>query len=249
MRGTSKVDTVKMWVLSHKVLLIQVAAVISIAVIVAAIMIHDIVPTKTAFTKEVERLETGITTVGSTVSGLGSKLVTIEGSVKTTQDELDAVTDTLPALRTRLDLAEEYINTIGAQVEAVEAMLGSPPEAWLTGIAGNYTLHAKASEAGNFTATIHLGYTTPVEASNGTYQQALDAFYGTVDWDADNVNDYVPTLSYDGTGWSVTRASFSVGVFGLESKTEKTITVLFDGLHEHYAPDWAYVEIWSAVTG
>lgn len=249
MRGTSKIDTVKMWVLAHKVLLIQIGAVISIAVIVAAVMIHDIVPTKTAFTKEVERLDTGITTVGSTVSGLGSRLVAIEASAQATQEELDAATDAMATLHTRLDLANEHIDTLSAQLEAAEAMFGSPPEAWLTGTAGNYTLHAKASEAGNFTATIHLSYETPVEATNGTYQQALDAFYGSIDWDADNLNDYVPALSYDGTGWNVIRVSFSVGVFKLEAKTEKAIAVLFDGLHEHYAPDWAYVEIWPAVKG
>lgn len=337
-------DRAREWLTTNKLLLIQLGAAVAIAVIVGAIMIPSIAVTKRGQVATVNRLEQGISHVGSEVADLAQKHGDLEDDVEAIDTELGSITGTaseqanqLTAVKTRVTILEgtngqialntegitelethlaaisanittmgediaalnatltsmgaeiETLNatatdnstaiavleaqvavleqeceditagivainaaldTIGEDITALEAAVAditSPPQAYLSGSFGDYTLHAEACQAGEYAAVIHLCYGSPVELAGGNYTAAIADFYASIDWGDPDVRDYVPALSYDGAGWGVTGISFNIGTFTLEARTEKAVAVEFGGLDSDYEPDWAYAEIWPAL--
>jgi hypothetical protein len=237
----------------HKGSIIRWVAIVGIAAIISAIMVMALAVDKGIYTKGMDRAEAGITAMGSKVADIQSDVdgILARGPLATSA-ELTAVGNKVLAqaaniseIKTRMDSAEMGITTL-------QQAMGSPPEGYLTGTfgnsTGNYTLHAKCSEAGNFTANINLVYSAPVSLGNTTtYDGAMQVFYGSVNWTAANTTVYVPTLAYNSTAWRVSKVQFSIGVFPLTANNETAIPVVFSGLNATYEPNFAYVEIYPAL--
>ena len=243
----------------HKGSIIKVVAVIGIAAIISAVMVMQLAVGKDAYTKAMERLEGGITVTGAKVADIENDVdgILAQGPLATRADvanvtsRTEAITQDVGALQTSLGLAQTKILGLEAQLALVT---GSPPEGYLTGTfansTGNYTLHAKCSEAGNFTANINLVYAAPVYVGNATnYDEAIGAFYAGINWTAANTTVYVPTLAYNSTAWGVSKVQFNIDAFALVANNETAIPVLFGGLNATYEPDFVYVDIWPILKG
>jgi len=238
--GTFK-DKAIGWLKANKVLLIQIGAVIAIAVIVAAIMIPQMAVMPSELKAVVARSEQAVSHVGSEIADLAKAITKVSGDLATTEGKVDELSDTVAEY-------DDAISGIGTRIDDVEDAMGqieaSAPEAWLTGVAGNYTLHAKG-EPGTYTANVWLCYSPPIALNATSYSEAVDAFFGLTDTSAEPYKRYVPTLSQNATGmWVVTAIHFNVGTFPLEEGKVRTVAALYGGLPE---PDWAYVEIYPAL--
>ena len=238
----------------HKGTIIKVIAVIGIAAIISAVMVMVLAVGKDTYTKAMERLEGGITVTGAKVADIENDVddILALGPLATATDLAGVTSQTvglaanLSALETRQDIDHAKIIEHG---QTLTTLTGSPPEGYLTGTfansTGNYTLHAKCSEAGNFTANINLVYAAPVYVGNTTnYDEAVSAFYAGINWTATNTMVYVPTLTYNSTAWGVSKVQFNIGTFALAANNETPIPVVFGGLNATYAPNFAYVEVY-----
>ena len=234
---------------------IHVALAVVVAIGISAAMIHGIAPSKSIYNADMERMEAGITHIGSNLANLSMDTDTILALWPlATQGDLEAVSDTvtthttnIAGLQTRIGNAENRISEVQ---EDIAALPGSPPEGYLTGTVGNYTLHAECSIAGNYTANVNLVYLIPKSVGNATTQdEALNLFYSGINWAATSVPGYVGTLTYNGnTGlWGISRVSFNIGIFAMAANTETDVGIKFSGLNSTYAPDFAYVEVWPVL--
>lgn len=119
----------------------------------------------------------------------------------------------------------------------------SPPDAHLEGSFGEYILYVKSNEAGQFTANVHLLYSTPISAGNVTnYTAAVDYFYAGINWTLANYL-YIPTVSFNGTAWGINEVSFNIGTFMLGAHTETMVDIKCEGLP--HTASYAYVEVYS----
>jgi len=254
MRTGSSKDKVINWLKENKVDFIRAGAVIAIAVIVGAIMIPDIAVTHGKHDAAVNRMEQAVSHVGSEIADQSKVVQSINADLMATEDEVKALAATvgtydgaIETLDARADATDATIERVEENVAAVEEALAaidaSAPEAWLTGVAGNYTLHAKSSRNDTYTATIYLHYEEPI---------AFEDFFGSMDWEDEHLQHYMPmmtvAMSGNTTALMLTGVSFNIGTFTLEADEEDTREVLYGGIHEDYKPDWAYVEIWPVVT-
>jgi len=237
---------------------IHVGIAVGIAVLISAIVLITQAPTKGEYNTDMVRIDNDLVTMGAYVADMDTELTDLTGDVgeletgaTTRQEQLDGVSNTVALHTGSINSTKKRVTTIEGKITTIEdelATVGSPPEGYLTGTYGNYTLHAKASDAGNFTANIHLVYSTPIAVGNGTtYNQAVQAFCDDIDWVAANTTKYACTVIYTGTAWGVSQVWFNIGTFSLEEGTEKAISIKFGGLNSTYEPDFAYVEVYPAL--
>lgn len=219
---------------------IHIIIAVIVSLIFCAIIVNNTSVGQDVFTEEMAEVK-------GTVNGFGARVVDNEAALATVYEQYGGVANTvgqhtgdIGALQTRMATAEGNITRLGDRINEV----GSPPEGYLTGSPGNYTLHARASQAGNYTANIHLVFAPAVATGNDTLEGALDVFLGTITWNATYIKPYVPVLSYNGTGWVVTEVWWNLGTFALPDGT-KDITVLFGGLPRF--PTYSYVEIYPVL--
>ena len=177
MRQGNVMDKIKEWVSAHKTILIQIGAVISIAIVVCAIMVNDMAASKDEFTAEVTRLDGGITTVGSTVSSLGTKVVATETIAKANQSRIDGVSDTLAetsetiaALDTRMELAKGQIDTLITLTQGIGGL-----EVVVANITANLTAQGQTLVALNTTATDHSAAIEALAADITAIEAAIEA--------------------------------------------------------------------------
>lgn len=233
------IDRIRDYIGDHKETIIKVAVVVAIAAIISAIMVLGLAASKGA----IDKIDNSVAALDADVDGIMAL-----GSLATV-DQLESIGNrtqnnqyNIGDLQTRLGNVENLFNTM--QNDLAEALC-SPPEGYLTGTVGNYTLHARASKGGNFTANVHLVYSPPLSAGNATTQgKALQAFYESIDWAVPYLRDYVCTLTYSDTAWGISRVSFNIGTFTLEANTERTLDIIYSGLNSTYEPDFAYVELY-----
>jgi hypothetical protein len=245
MYGESFTDRIK----EHKNTIIKVIAVIAIAAIMSIAMVRAVAVDKNTHTKDIEQIQTGISTVTSRVTDVENNVNSIlaKGPLATEAD-LTAIAD-----RTRA-LSQDVIREVQGQIQSVRLQIGnlvtSPADGHLVGTfnngTGTYVLYAKSNEADNFTANIHLGYSQPPVLNATTYQEALEAFYAGIDWTASDVRWYTPALAYNGTVWAIAEIWFNIGVFELPGN-ETAIPVVFGGLNATYKPDFLYPAIYRIV--
>lgn len=138
------------------------------------------------------------------------------------------------------------INDLAALIHALQYktdnIICSPPEAYLTGEFGNYTLCAKSSKSGNFTSNVHMVYSPPIVAGNATnYTDAAEYFYIGINWTMANYL-YTPSISFNGTAWGISEVSFNIGTFMLEANAEALIDIKCYGLS--LIASYAYVEVY-----
>jgi len=238
----------------HKGTIIKVVAVIGIAAIISAVMVMALAVGKDTYTKTIERLEGGITVVGSKAADTENDVddILALGPLATAADLAGVTSQTvglaanLSALETRQDIDHAKIVEHG---QTLTTLTGSPPEGYLTGTfansTGNYTLHARCSEAGNFTANVHLFYSRAF-GFNGTYEEAQQYFYSGINW-TQGTPWYRTVITYNSTDWHLSELWWNIGVFALTANNETTIPVVFGGLNATYAPDFAYVDIWPVL--
>ena len=247
-RHVSIVDRIK----EHKAIIIQVAVVVAIAVIVGAIMVPSLAPSKSLYATDIARLDGGIAGIGTHINTLGTDLTNqigdLESDVQSHNTTLDTIGKKAAGNSADIDSLQTRADDTETKITILEAEEGSPPEGYLTGTMDNYTLHAKSSEAGNFTANVHLVYSPPVSVGNATTQdEALQAFYGSITWTALTIRDYVPTLTYNSTAWHVSQVWFNIGTFTMAANNETAVAVKFGGLNSTYEPDFSYVEVWPVL--
>jgi len=234
------IDRIRDYIGDHKETIVRVAVVVAIAAIISATMVLGLAPGK----GDIANTDASIAALGADVDGIMAL-----GSLAT-KDQMDALGnqveinhDKIGGLLTRLDNAENLITTVQDDLAKC-----SPPEGYLTGTVGNYTLHTKASEDGEFTANVHLVYSPPVSTGNATtYNEALQAFYGSIDWATPSLRGYICSLTYNGTAWGVARVSFNIGTFSLIANTATTVDIMFGGLSSIYEPDFVYIEVYPVL--
>lgn len=132
----------------------------------------------------------------------------------------------------------------GLQVD-LDNLICSPPDSYLDGTFGDYTLYVKSNKAGEFTANVYMVYSPPLSAGNATnYTAAVEYFYAGINWTLAN-HLYIPTISFNGTAWVICQVSFNIGAFILEAHTEATIEIQVEGFD--YTPTVVYIEIYETL--
>lgn len=234
---------------------VKIAIAVVVAVIVSAIILHIQAPSKA----EVNNLEGRVSAMGTHVAGTDADVDSNADAIDAIEDQVGNLTEeqfngvankvslhdsSVNSLKGRMATAEGNITAIRAEL----ATVGSPPEGYLTGSFGNYTLHAEASDAGNFTANINLVYSPPKIVGNGTtYDQAVSDFYSGIDYAAANGTKYACEVIYTGSAWGVSRVYWNIGTFELAANAEKAINIPFAGLNSTYKPSFAYAELYLAL--
>lgn len=243
MRHVSIVDRIK----EHKTTIIQIVVVVAIVVVVSAIMTPMLAPSKSAYNTAIASLQSDMVRVGAHINTLGTNLTDQITALKRDTSQIGIIGTTTATNSHDIDTLQAWVDGAEARITTVEAQ-NSLPEGYLTGTVGNYTLHAKCSEAGNFTANVHLVYSPPVISDNtSTQDETLQAFYGSINWTAPMVRDYVPTLTYNSTAWQVSQVWFNIGTFAMTANNETAVDIIFSGLNSTYNPDFAYVEVWPVL--
>lgn len=210
-----------------------------IALVIAAIILGAAMPSKGVVNTNAADISDLKNTMGTVADALSNKA---------SQAEFDAwEADVNNALT---DYAED-INDFGDRMNNAETRLNavendvaeftySPPEVYLGGEFPDYTLHAKSSETGTYTANVHLVYEAPI-LGTANYTQAVEDFYAGL---TDSAADYVPVVTFNGMDWGVSEVWWNIGTFELVVKTETTIDITCAGLNSTWEPSFAYVEVW-----
>jgi len=235
----------------HKTTIIQAAVVVAIAVVVSALMILTLSPSKGDYNAAVAHYDGEFVRLGASINtwgtGLTNQIGDVEADVQNQATTLLTVGMKAADNEADIETLQTWANDAEARITTVEAQ-NSPPEGYLTGAVGNYTLHTRCSVAGNFTANIHLVYSPPVSVGNATTQdEALQVFYGGIDWAAPMVKNYVCTLTYNSTVWGISQVWFNIGTFAMAANNETAVDIIFSGLNSTYDPDFAYVEVWPVL--
>jgi len=246
--GESFLDKIR----ERKGIIIQVVVAVAIAVVVSAVMVWQLATAKGGYDAAILGLEGDIARAGASINTLGTSLNTRMDGVEAIAENATSTVGTISAattentgaietLQTRADSAEARITTVEAH--------NSPPEGYLTGnFSGNYTLHAKCDTAGNYTANINLVYLTPVIVGNTTQEDALQTFYGSINWTG-VVPNYVCTTTYSGntTTLGISKVSWNIGTFAMTANNETLVNIAPIGLNSTYSPNFAYIEVWPVL--
>jgi len=230
----------------HRETIIRIAVVVAIAASISAIMVLGLAPSKASYNADMSRIYDDTTMLtGQINSVLDLGPLATRAQLEAIRDQAENIRDEIVLLQTKMYIAENITTTMQ---NALAGIICSPPEGYLTGIAGNYTLHAKASKPGNFTANVHLIYLPPVSVGNTTTQdEALQTFYASINWTAPFLRGYICTLTYNGAAWGISQVSFNIGTFAMVANTEKTVGIEFGGLNSSYEPDFAYVDVYPVL--
>lgn len=259
MRYTKWTDRVADKLKMSKETWIHIGMAVGFAVLISTILLLMQAPSKGQYNADMIRLEDGIVAMSAHIADTDKDVAdnTADITAFTTQvgnfsvEQFNGVANKVALHTSDINSLDGKWETMADNITAIKenlATVGSPPEGYLTGTYGNYTLHAKASDAGNFTANIHLVYSPPKVVGNGTtYDQAMQAFYAGIDYVAANTTEYACTVIYTGATWGVSRVWFNIGTFELVGNTEKAIAVPFGGLNSTYTPNYAYVEVYPVV--
>ena len=235
----------------HKTTIIQVIVVVAISVIVCALWTSEQAVSKGEFDAAVVALEGEDARASASINTLGTSLTDrmddVEAAAETATTTVGTISVTTTENCDDIDVLQAWAEGADGRIATVEAE-NSPPEGYLTANStGNYTLHAECSEAGNFTANVHLMYAAPIYVGNTTtYDEAIGAFYAGINWTLAN-RDYIPVVTSNGTDWGVAQVWFNIGTFALAANNVTAVPILFGGLNSTYAPDFAYVEVWPVL--
>jgi hypothetical protein len=240
----------------------RILTAVGIALVITAIILAAAMPSR----GEVEANKVDIGEAQNSIGLISEALATkaSQAALDTLEAELDTldedVTGTLEdqagdisGLTTRMGNAEHKVSdaqdditimqgNITTMQDTLNKLPNSPPEGYLTGTFGDYTLHAESSEAGNFTANVHLMYSRAFSC-NGTYVECQEYFYSGIDW-AKATPAYATIVTYNRTAWGISQVWWNIGTFELEANTEKTIDITCVGLNSTWEPSFAYVGVW-----
>lgn len=226
---------------SKYTLFVQIGVVILIAIAVCYFMVPRIAPSIGEYTGQVARINADMTDLRSLILAVNATIPDISGLA--TKAELNNYA------------RQSDYNTVSSRVGNVETSLSElennlisqlkpTVEYNLTGTFGNYTLSARTSTAGNFTARLNLVYSPPkdVGAVNSTLEEALLSFNST--WLTSLDKNYTPSLAYDNQ-WKISQVSFLTGKFSLSANNLTTQNITFTGLN--VTPDYVFAEVFKVV--
>lgn len=225
---------------------------VGITMLIVAIILGTAMPSKGQVNTNKVDIGQVKTTLVTVVDGLATKAsqAELDNFAGNVTEELEDQADSISNHGTRLGNAETRINEAKSDIAAIQgnlAELNSPPEAYLTGTFGNYTVHAGCREAGNFTANVHLVY-SPSVGNAANYTEVLDGFYAGVNF-TEATQAYVPIAAFNGTVWGISQVWWNIGIFRLVANNETAVSVTCAGLNSTWEPDFAYVEIYPALKG
>ena len=225
--------------------LIKIGMAVGISVCIMLIVFFTQGIPRGEYNASMTRMEQGITTMGSQIADNTADITGLASDAATTAEQYSDIANTVIGHTGDISTLDDRIDTAEGNITTLEATLAA--EGYLTGMVGNYILHAKAGTAGNYTANVHLVFSPPISAGNATtYDEAMAAFYGSVNWTAANVKAYTLVASYNGTAWGISQAWWNISTFALVAGTDTDITVLFAGLAN--TPSFAYAEIYPVLT-
>ena len=228
--------------------LIHIGMAVIIAVIISAVIASQTGVSQSAYNAEQAQQAQSIATQGSEIASNDGDISDLHEDFGTINEQYGGVANTVALHTGSINSTTARVGTLEGEVTDIQTELAavcSPPEAYLTGTVGNYTIHAEASEAGNYTANAHLVFSPMIAVGNATtYSEAVANFTATINYTAANMKAYVPIAVYDGTAWGISQVWWNIGTFALTADTEKAIAVLFGGLAD--TPSFAYVEIYPA---
>jgi len=158
------------------------------------------------------------------------------------QDRLDAFSQLLNQMGNRLGITEAAIDGVN---ETLDELVYTPPEAYVSGPFGDYTLHLRSPESGNFTAYVHMVY-CPSVGNATNYTAAVAGFYAGVNWTEPGVWNYLCAAGFNGTAWGINEVWFNAGTFWLEADKELAHPVSCPGLNSTWVPAAVYVEAFKA---
>ena len=229
--------------------LIHIGMAVIIAVIISAVIASQTGVSQGAYNEEMAQMAQSIATQGSEIASNDGDISDLHEDFGTINEQYGGVANTVALHTGSINSTTARVGTLEGEVTDIQTELAavcSPPEAYLTGTVGNYTIHAEASEVGNYTANAHLVFSPMIAVGNATtYSEAVANFTATINYTAANVKAYVPIAVYDGTAWGISQVWWNIGTFALTADTEKAIAVLFGGLAD--TPSFAYVEIYPAL--
>lgn len=204
----------------------HIAMAALIAILISSLIMLSLLPGK-ATTADVDRIENALDSQAQDIDALE------DAGPFATAEDLGNVNIALAGYA--LDVID-----LGWRVTANENTLAgiiTSPYEWQ--LDNEYQLHISGN--GTFTANIHLCFDPMVSTNATSYGEAIAAFYDSINWVTAN-HDYIPVVTYNGTGWSVARAWFSIGAFGVI--TEKTIVLTVAGLNSTYTVGYSYAEVY-----
>lgn len=236
----------------------HILAAVVIALIITAIILGVAMPSKGVVNDNKTDIGELKSTMVAVVDGLATKasqaeLDSFAGNVTEALDDQEVDINGLEARANtadnRINEARGNITTMQGNITTmwndIEAITCSPPEGYLTGTFGNYTLHAECNEAGTFTANVHLVYSAPLRIGNTTtHDEILSAFYSEIIW-VETTPTYVAVVTFNGTAWGISEVWWSVGAFELAANTEKEIDISCAWLNSTWEPSFAYVEVYA----
>lgn len=226
---------------------VRVGVAVVLAILIGTAITSMIAPTQGEHDTLSARVEDGIAHLGSELSDIGGDIGSIAGTLNTLLDDMTETQMLVNNMTGTLSTHADNISTLEGRVTNVEGKLETvsttPPEGWLTGNFGLYTLHAKATKTGNYTAIITLVYSPPSSVNATTQDGAIEAFHTSVNWSAANIKSYECVPAYNGN-WGIARVSFNIGAFNLVANTEKTIAVPFGGLPK---ASFAYAKVYPVI--
>jgi len=226
----------------------RIGLTVGLAVLISSMILLGVAVTKGPYNEDMAAVRGNVAGLGAKVNVLSANVTTIAGYINSilalgplaTKAQVDSAASKATANAGSISTLQTRMSGAEARITAVEA--DNTLEVYLTGTSGNYTLHAKSSDAGNFTANVNLVYADPVSAGNATtYDEAIQAFYGSINWTASAVPDYACTLTYNSTAWGVSQVWFNIGTFSLAANNETTVGIAFGG------PDFSYVEVFPVL--
>ena len=223
---------------------IHIGIAAGIAVIIGAIIVVTATPRVSTYLDDISQLNAQIkAAAGDVDSILGLGELATDDDINTLNSTIADHTDDIGTLKSRMNEADGRINAIANDIGT---LVCSPPDAYLSGTFGNYALHIKSNNAGNFTANVHLVYAPPIAMGNATTQdEAISTFYTGINWTGELARNYVPTVAYNGTAWEISEVSFNIGNFYLEAKVEALVAVIFSGLKQE--PNFSYAEVYPVL--
>jgi len=221
----------------NKESLIHIGLAAGVAVIISAIIAVGVSPSTEGINADIARLDESDQALTNIIDALDGQnaaaILALHGINTTVSGQVASIDDLAVLLAT---LQTEFNN-----------LVCSPPDAYLDGTFGDYTLYVKSSNAGEFIANVHLVYSPPIVAGNATnYSAAIQTFYSGINWTTAN-QFYIPTAAYNGAAWIISRVSFSIGPFTLEADHESIIDIIVSGLV--YEPTYSYVEVYPILGG
>lgn len=216
---------------------------VGITMLIIGIILAVAMPNKGVVTTNKVDIGQVKTTMGTVVDGLTKKAsqAGLDSLAENVTNKFNNQASSISGLGTRMGNAETKITAVRSDITVIQGDLAelsnSLSEGYLTGAFGNYTLHAKSNEVGNFTAVVHLAY-----------PDMLNEFYDGYNWTVNTtVPAYVPVFAFNGTAWGINEIWWNVGVFELVANNETAIPITCVGLNSTWEPSYAYVEVWQVI--